>query len=161
MLWDMTDVDPIKMLPPRYQLLHKPIGVYALDEYLHNRRANRRILQRKLWRWYRMTLGRTADLGTEANRVRWRGHRRIHQRTRRPQFPGHGRDHFLVQSRAQHRPRERAELEDHPGARSGRHCAGDRTSAWKEPAVLSGRNLCHSFSFQTKAKMLLLPSKLS
>jgi hypothetical protein len=55
MLWDITDVDPIKMLPPRYQLLHKQIGVYALDEYLHDRRANRRTLQRKLWRWFRTT----------------------------------------------------------------------------------------------------------
>ena len=55
MLWNMTDVDPIKMLPRRYQLLHKQIGVYALDEYLHDRPANRRTLQRKLWRWYRTT----------------------------------------------------------------------------------------------------------
>jgi len=55
MLWDMTDVDPIKMLPRRYQLLHKQIGVYALDEYLRNRRANRHTLQRKLWHWYYTT----------------------------------------------------------------------------------------------------------
>ena len=55
MLWRMTNVDPIKMLPRRYQLLHKQIGVYALDEYLLDHRANRRALQRKLWRWYRTT----------------------------------------------------------------------------------------------------------
>ena len=55
MLWRMTNVDPIKMLPRRYQLLHKQIGVYALDEYLLDRRANRRTLQRKFWRWYRTT----------------------------------------------------------------------------------------------------------
>ena len=54
-LWDITAVDPIKMLPRRYQLLHKQIGVYALDEYLHDRRGNRGTLQRKLWRWYRTT----------------------------------------------------------------------------------------------------------
>ena len=55
MLWRMTGVDPIKMLPPRYRLLHKQIGVYAVDEYLHDHPANRRTLQRKLWRWYRTT----------------------------------------------------------------------------------------------------------
>lgn len=55
MLWEMTNVDPIKMLPRRYQRLHKQIGVYALDEYLLDGRANRRALQRKLWRWYRTT----------------------------------------------------------------------------------------------------------
>jgi len=55
MLWDMTNVDPIKMLPRRYQRLHKQIGVYALDEYLLDARANPRALQRKLWRWYRTT----------------------------------------------------------------------------------------------------------
>ena len=34
------------------------------------------------------------------------------------------------------RDRERAELEDHPRARSGGRCAGDRTSARKKPAVM-------------------------
>jgi len=61
MLWDLTDVDPIKMLPRRYQVLHKQIGVYALDEYLHDRRANRHTLQRKLWRWYRTTYLRVVE----------------------------------------------------------------------------------------------------
>jgi hypothetical protein len=55
MLWRVTDVDPIKMLPLQYQRLHKQIGVYALDEYLLDSRANPRALQRKLWRWYRTT----------------------------------------------------------------------------------------------------------
>ena len=55
MLENITDVDTIKMLPPRYQHLYKQIGVYARDEYLHDRRIHRRILQRKLWRWYRTT----------------------------------------------------------------------------------------------------------
>jgi hypothetical protein len=55
MLWDMTNVDPIKMLPRPYQRLHKQIGVYALDEYLLDSRANPRALQVKLWRWYRTT----------------------------------------------------------------------------------------------------------
>ena len=54
-LWDITAVDPIKMLPRRYQLLHQQIGVYALEESLHDRRGNRGTLQRKLWRWYRTT----------------------------------------------------------------------------------------------------------
>ena len=53
MLTEITGVDTIKMLPPKYQSLYKQIGVYARDEYLHDRPANRRILQRKLWRWYR------------------------------------------------------------------------------------------------------------
>ena len=48
-------VDTMKMLPRRYQNLSKDIGVYARDEYLHDRSVNRRILQRKLWRWYRTT----------------------------------------------------------------------------------------------------------
>jgi hypothetical protein len=39
------------------------------------------------------------------------------------------RDNCLVQSRSQHHPRERAEIEDHPRARSRGRCAGDRTSA--------------------------------
>jgi hypothetical protein len=52
-------------------------------------------------------------------------------------FPRHGRDHCLVQSRSQHRPRERTELEDHPRARSAGRCAGDRTSARKKPAVMN------------------------
>jgi len=55
MLEEITGVDTIKMLPPKYQELHKQIGVYARDEYLHGRPANRRILQRKLWRWYQRT----------------------------------------------------------------------------------------------------------
>jgi hypothetical protein len=55
MLAAITGVDTIKMLPPKYQSLYKQIGVYARDEYLHDRPANRRILQRKLWRWYRTT----------------------------------------------------------------------------------------------------------
>jgi hypothetical protein len=38
-------------------------------------------------------------------------------------------DHDLVQSRAQPHPRERAEIEDHPGARAGGHCACHRTCA--------------------------------
>lgn len=55
MLEDITGVDMIRMLPRRYQTLYKEIGVYARDEYLHDRRIHRRILQRKLWRWYRTT----------------------------------------------------------------------------------------------------------
>jgi hypothetical protein len=55
MLAEITGVDTIKMLPPKYQSLYKRIGVYARDEYLHDRPANRRTLQRKLWRWYRTT----------------------------------------------------------------------------------------------------------
>jgi len=55
MLAEITGVDTIKMLPRKYQDLHKQIGVYARDEYLHDRRINRRILQRKLWHWYRTT----------------------------------------------------------------------------------------------------------
>lgn len=53
MLEDITGVDTIRMLPQRYQDLYKEIGVYARDEYLHDRRIHRRILQRKLWRWYK------------------------------------------------------------------------------------------------------------
>ena len=55
MLAEITGVDTIKMLPRKYQDLHKQIGVYARDEYLHDRRINWRILQRKLWHWYRTT----------------------------------------------------------------------------------------------------------
>ena len=54
MLAEITGVDTIKMLPRRYQELYKEIGVYARDEYLHDRRSNRQILQRKLWQWYRL-----------------------------------------------------------------------------------------------------------
>ena len=53
MLEIITGVNTIKMLPRRYQDLYNQIGVYARDEYLHDRRINRFILQRKLWRWYR------------------------------------------------------------------------------------------------------------
>jgi len=55
MLAEVAGVDTIKMLPRRYRSLYKQIGVYARDEYLHDRRINRLILQRKLWRWYRTT----------------------------------------------------------------------------------------------------------
>jgi hypothetical protein len=55
MLAEITGVDTIKMLPRRYQHQYKETGVYARDEYLHDRRIHRRILQRKLWRWYRTT----------------------------------------------------------------------------------------------------------
>ena len=55
MMAEITGVDTFKMLPHEYQDRHKQIGVYARDEYLHARRANRRILQQKLWRWYRTT----------------------------------------------------------------------------------------------------------
>jgi hypothetical protein len=55
MLAEIAGVDTFKMLPRRYQDLYKEIGVYARDEYLHDRRNHRRILQRKLWRWYRTT----------------------------------------------------------------------------------------------------------
>ena len=55
MLAEITGVDTFKMLPNEYQVRYKEIGVYARDEYLHARRANRRNLQRKLWRWYRTT----------------------------------------------------------------------------------------------------------
>lgn len=52
MLAEITGVDMIKMLPRRYQDLYKEIGVYARDEYLHDGQNHRRILQRKLRRWY-------------------------------------------------------------------------------------------------------------
>ena len=52
MLGEITGVDTIKMLPRRYQDLYKEIGVYARDEYLHDGQNHRRILQRKLRRWY-------------------------------------------------------------------------------------------------------------
>ena len=55
MLAEIAGVDTIKMLPRRYRDLYKEIGVYARDEYLHDRRINRLILQRKIWRWYRVT----------------------------------------------------------------------------------------------------------
>jgi len=64
MLEEITGVDTIKMLPRRYQDLYKEIGVYARDEYLHDGRNNRRILQRKLWRWYRETYLRSAKTAT-------------------------------------------------------------------------------------------------
>ena len=54
-LAEIAAVDTMKMLPRRHQDLSKDIGVYARDEYLHDRSINRRILQRKLWRWYRAT----------------------------------------------------------------------------------------------------------
>jgi hypothetical protein len=52
MLAEITGVDTFKMLPRRYQGRYKEIGVYARDEYLHDGRNHRRILQRKLRRWY-------------------------------------------------------------------------------------------------------------
>jgi len=55
MLGEITGVDTIKMLPRKYRDLYKEIGVYARDEYLHDHLNNRRILQRKLWQWYRTT----------------------------------------------------------------------------------------------------------
>ena len=64
MLVEITGVNTIMMLPRRYQDLYKEIGVYARDEYLHDRRTNRRILQRKLWRWYRATYLRSAKTAT-------------------------------------------------------------------------------------------------
>lgn len=73
MLWDMTDIEPIKLLPHRYQLLHKQIGVYALDEYLRDGLANRRNLQRKLWLWYRtiyLTNKRKAQHNTRLEQTR-------------------------------------------------------------------------------------------
>jgi Transposase len=78
--------------------------------------------ERRRWR-------RTAGGRVEESRVRWRGHRGLHQRAGRREFPRDGRDHCLVQSRSQHRPRERAEIENHPCARARGRCAGDRTSA--------------------------------
>ena len=55
MLQVVTRVEIIKMLPLKYQRLHKQIGVYAELEYLHDGGNNRRTLQRKLGRWYRIT----------------------------------------------------------------------------------------------------------
>ena len=55
MLQIVTRVQIIKMLPLKYQRLNKQIGVYAELEYLHDGGNNRRTLQRKLRRWYRIT----------------------------------------------------------------------------------------------------------
>ncbi|HEY2974099.1 MAG TPA: hypothetical protein VGJ48_16405 [Pyrinomonadaceae bacterium] len=55
MLEEITGVEVIKMLPRRYQRLYKEIGVYAEEEYLHDGHNHRRILQRKLRRWYSTT----------------------------------------------------------------------------------------------------------
>lgn len=55
MLEEITGVEIIKMLPRRYQRLYKEIGVYAEEEYLHDGYDHRRILQRKLRRWYSTT----------------------------------------------------------------------------------------------------------
>jgi len=55
MLQRVTGVEILKMLPRKYQRLHKQIGVYAELEYLHDGGNNRRTLQQKLWRWYRIT----------------------------------------------------------------------------------------------------------
>lgn len=53
MLQVVTGLEIIKMMPGRYQRLHKQIGVYAELEYLHDGHNHRRSLQRKLSRWYR------------------------------------------------------------------------------------------------------------
>ena len=55
MLEEITGVEIIKMLPRRYQRLYKEIGIYAKEEYLHDGHNHRRILQRKLRRWYSTT----------------------------------------------------------------------------------------------------------
>jgi hypothetical protein len=55
MLEEITGVEVIKMLPRKYQRLYKEIGVYAEEEYLHDGHNHRRILQRKLRRWYSTT----------------------------------------------------------------------------------------------------------
>jgi hypothetical protein len=51
----MTGVDTFKMLPRKYRDLYQEMGVLARDKYLQDHRGNRRILQNKLWRWYRTT----------------------------------------------------------------------------------------------------------
>ena len=55
MLEEITGVEVIKMLPRSYQRRYKEIGVYACEEYLHDGHNHRRILQRKLRRWYSTT----------------------------------------------------------------------------------------------------------
>jgi hypothetical protein len=49
----VTGVEIIKMMPSRYQRLHKQIGVYAELAYLHDGHNNRRSLQLKLRHGYR------------------------------------------------------------------------------------------------------------
>lgn len=55
LLSEITGIDTVKFLPRKYQNLYAQFGVLVVDKYLHDRSRNRRLLQRKLSRWYRTT----------------------------------------------------------------------------------------------------------
>jgi len=55
LLAEITGIDPVKLLPRKYQDLYAEMGVLVVDKYLHDRVNNRRLLQRKLSRWYQTT----------------------------------------------------------------------------------------------------------
>jgi len=48
-------LDPVKLLPRKYRDLYGEMGVVVTDKYLHDRRSNPRVFQRRLWHWYRTT----------------------------------------------------------------------------------------------------------